>query len=96
MFDKSSKSMSFFFSSRYTELAYRSIGWELPGHVPFDATKKLVLDVTCQWREPSLSCFEDIHAMTLRKLDALIHEHFCQFPNAESHIRFVSSKTPRR
>ena len=27
--------------------------------------------------------------MTLRKLDALTHEHFCQFPNAESYIRFV-------
>ena len=27
--------------------------------------------------------------MTLRKLDALIHEHFCQFPKAESYIRFV-------
>ncbi|KAF8335514.1 P-loop containing nucleoside triphosphate hydrolase protein [Amanita rubescens] len=64
-----------------------SIGWELPGHVPFDATKKLVLDITCQWREPSLSCFDDIHTLTLRKLDALVHEHFCQFPNAESYIR---------
>jgi hypothetical protein len=27
--------------------------------------------------------------MTLRKLDALIHEHFCQFPKAESYVRFV-------
>ena len=27
--------------------------------------------------------------MTLRKLDSLIHEHFCQFPNAESYIRFI-------
>ena len=27
--------------------------------------------------------------MTLRKLDALIYEHFCQFPNAERYIRFV-------
>ena len=27
--------------------------------------------------------------MTLRKLNTLIHEHFSQFPNAESYIRFV-------
>ena len=34
--------------------------------------------------------------MTLRKLDALIHEYFCQFPNAESYIRFVSLKLLHR
>ena len=32
--------------------------------------------------------------MTLRKLDALVHEHFGQFPNAESYIRFASSNMP--
>jgi hypothetical protein len=27
--------------------------------------------------------------LALRKLDTLVHEHFGQFPNAESYIRFV-------
>jgi len=64
-----------------------SIGWELTGHVPFDAMKKLVLEITCKWQEPSLRCFEDIHAMTLRRLDGLVHEHFHQFPIAESYVK---------
>ena len=36
-----------------------------------------------------MRCFEDIHAMTLRKLDALVLEHFHQFPMAECYVKFV-------
>lgn len=69
--------------------AFRSIGWELPGHVPFDATSELVQQLTCLWKAPSLACFNNIYAMTFHTLDELVHKHFGQFPDAESHIRFV-------
>ena len=51
--------------------------------------KNLVAEITCQWHEPSFRCFEDVHAMTLRRLDALVLEHFHQFPIAGSYIRFI-------
>ena len=71
--------------------ALRSIGWELPGHVPLAATNELVQGLTCLWHEPSLSCFNDVYAMTTRAIDGLGRKHFGQFSNAVDHIRCVSS-----
>ncbi|KAF8637496.1 hypothetical protein AX17_002781 [Amanita inopinata Kibby_2008] len=64
-----------------------SVGWELPGHVPFAATKTLVLRSTSLWLAPSLQCFEDVYSMTVDVINDLIHKHFDRFPKAEVYIR---------
>ncbi|KAF8624573.1 hypothetical protein AX15_005805 [Amanita polypyramis BW_CC] len=64
----------------------RSISWELPGHVPFAAMNALVLEFTGLWRSPSLSCFNDIFAMTNCAIHGLIQKHFGEFPNLAKFI----------
>ncbi|KAF9000117.1 P-loop containing nucleoside triphosphate hydrolase protein [Cyathus striatus] len=56
-----------------------SIGWELPGHVPFEATKCLVLEYTSQWKEPAISCYEDIFKSTVSFIEELLEDHFGDF-----------------
>ncbi|KAF9264314.1 P-loop containing nucleoside triphosphate hydrolase protein [Marasmius fiardii PR-910] len=54
----------------------QSIGWELPGHVPFQATVKLVRMSTDKWDEPTDKCFESIFDNTRKVFDTLIRELF--------------------
>ncbi|KAF8873241.1 P-loop containing nucleoside triphosphate hydrolase protein [Infundibulicybe gibba] len=68
-----------------------SVGWELPGFVPFDATKDLVARFTSLWREPSLSCLDDIFATTSAFVDTLLVSHFGQFKPLENHIRSLTN-----
>ncbi|KAF9482869.1 hypothetical protein BDN70DRAFT_874456 [Pholiota conissans] len=57
----------------------QSIGWELPGETPFEATTFLINQYTGLWPVPSISCFKDV----ANNLDALIkdllHKHFGQY-----------------
>ncbi|TFK32040.1 P-loop containing nucleoside triphosphate hydrolase protein [Crucibulum laeve] len=69
------------------EVIAKSIGWELPGHVPFEATKKLVLESTKLWRAPSLECFHDIFRFASDMLDELVCTHFGQFKLLENYVR---------
>ncbi|KAJ6558304.1 P-loop containing nucleoside triphosphate hydrolase protein [Mycena capillaripes] len=64
-----------------------SIGWELPNHVPFDATRTLVLRFTSQWRAPSVACFNSVVQASTNFLDGLMTTHFGQFTQLEKYIR---------
>ncbi|KAJ7242403.1 P-loop containing nucleoside triphosphate hydrolase protein [Mycena haematopus] len=64
-----------------------SIGWELPNHVPFDATRTLVLRFTGQWRSASLACFAAVVEASKDFLDRLTTTHFGQFTQLERYIR---------
>ncbi|KAJ7595066.1 P-loop containing nucleoside triphosphate hydrolase protein [Mycena floridula] len=64
----------------------RSIGWELSKHVPFEATQSLVLDFTCKWREPSISCFDEVFATSSDFIEDLASKHFRQFKRLETLI----------
>jgi hypothetical protein len=66
-----------------------SIGWELPGHVPFEATEKLILNITNRWEEPSIECFNDIFAICSDFLKTLTAQHFGQFKLLEKHVMLV-------
>ncbi|TRM56049.1 P-loop containing nucleoside triphosphate hydrolase protein [Schizophyllum amplum] len=61
--------------------------WELPGHIPFEATKVLVHRVTQRWTEPSVECFEHVAVNTRRVVDKLVDTYFGQFTNLKEHIR---------
>ncbi|KAJ7025176.1 P-loop containing nucleoside triphosphate hydrolase protein [Mycena alexandri] len=67
-----------------------STAWELPNHVPFDATKTLVLRFTSQWRSPSITCFESVVTTSAKLLDTLMHSHFSQFTQLETYIRILT------
>ncbi|TFK32039.1 P-loop containing nucleoside triphosphate hydrolase protein [Crucibulum laeve] len=69
------------------EVIAKSIGWELPGHVPFEATKKLILEFTRLWRAPSLECFNDVFRFASNLLEELIPTHFGQFGSLEKYVR---------
>ncbi|KIL59205.1 hypothetical protein M378DRAFT_1017544 [Amanita muscaria Koide BX008] len=64
-----------------------SVGWELPGHVPYAATKVLVLKSTSLWKTPSMACFEDVYEVTAQLVDNLIRKYFGRFPKAENYMR---------
>ena len=74
-------------SSTLTSLIRRSIGWELPGYVPFAATRKVILDITSQWKEPSHWCLESIFVESSEFIDGLVQHHFGQFKHLHAHIR---------
>ncbi|PPQ85696.1 hypothetical protein CVT25_002730 [Psilocybe cyanescens] len=69
------------------EIIKKSISWELPGHIPYNATKTLVLQYTSLWKEPSLRCFQDITKNTREFLDVLLREHFGRYKELERYMR---------
>jgi len=70
---------------------HSSITWELPGNVPFEATKVLVQEYTSLWGNPARACFRDIVDNTTRLLESLLSEHFGQFSQLETYIKWVFS-----
>ncbi|KAJ7776193.1 P-loop containing nucleoside triphosphate hydrolase protein [Mycena metata] len=67
-----------------------STAWELPNHVPFDATKTLVLRFTNRWKSPSITCFESVVTTSAKLLEALISAYFGQFTQLETYIRYFT------
>ncbi|KAH0580177.1 hypothetical protein H2248_001700 [Termitomyces sp. 'cryptogamus'] len=66
-----------------------SIGWELPTHVPYDATKNYILTFTSLWNQPAIACFHDVFANTSEFIRKVMGEHFGQFKNLEKHVASV-------
>ncbi|KAH9938877.1 P-loop containing nucleoside triphosphate hydrolase protein [Epithele typhae] len=55
-------------------------GWELPGHIPFDAKAQLIKGFVDQWEDPSATAFERV-TLTLESVIAeLIEVTFGTFP----------------
>ncbi|KAL1718577.1 P-loop containing nucleoside triphosphate hydrolase protein [Schizophyllum commune] len=63
--------------------------WELPGHIPFEATKVLIHRTTQHWTDPSIKCFEHVSENTRRVVDRLIDAHFGQFGSLKEHVRDI-------
>ncbi|KAF7329133.1 hypothetical protein MKEN_00173800 [Mycena kentingensis (nom. inval.)] len=68
-----------------------SVSWQLPGNVPFAATKEIVKKSTRTWRAPSLACFEAIVGVAQKFLDTLATKHFSQFSELENTIRMLTN-----
>lgn len=64
-----------------------SVTWELPRHVPFEATKVLVRRITKQWPQPAMTCFDQVYATTDSIAAKLVSDECKQFEKLE---RFVS------
>ncbi|KAJ7853672.1 P-loop containing nucleoside triphosphate hydrolase protein [Mycena olivaceomarginata] len=63
-----------------------SIGWELPNHVPFEATRVTVLRFTKEWRSASVACFDAVVKGATDFLVELMTTHFGQFSQLERYI----------
>ncbi|KAF8198265.1 P-loop containing nucleoside triphosphate hydrolase protein [Mycena galopus ATCC 62051] len=68
------------------QIIAHSIGWELPNHVPFDATRTLVLKFTDKWRSASITCFSAVVEASADFLERLTVTHFSQFTRLEKYI----------
>ena len=58
---------------------FRTITWELPPHVHFDALVQLVEMYTSLWEEPSLDCFDDVVTNSIIFEKTLLTTHFGQY-----------------
>ncbi|KAI5834866.1 hypothetical protein K523DRAFT_360272 [Schizophyllum commune Tattone D] len=71
------------------EIIDKSIAWELPRHIPYEATKVLITRITAHWTGPALKCAANVVNATDAKLGALIRAYFGQFNGLEDHVRSV-------
>jgi len=58
---------------------FSSVTWELPGNVPFDATKVLVQNITRLWERPTTECFDNVSSTTASFVSNLSNDHFSQY-----------------
>ncbi|KDR71864.1 hypothetical protein GALMADRAFT_253646 [Galerina marginata CBS 339.88] len=68
------------------------ITWELPGHIPFEATATLVLQYTSLWEEPSKRCFQDVVENGRQFLGKLLEDHFGRYKELERYMRALTFK----
>jgi len=61
---------------RFAHIVFRTITWELPPHVPFDALVQLVEMYTSLWEKPSLECFYDVVTNSINFERTLLDIHF--------------------
>ncbi|KAF8825881.1 hypothetical protein HHX47_DHR6000635 [Lentinula edodes] len=64
-----------------------ALTWELPGTIPFDAVKKIVLKSTTEWSASTNKCFDSVFQTTSSVVGELIEYHFKQFSKLEALIK---------
>lgn len=64
----------------------RSIGWELPHNIPYDAKTLLFKEFLVLWPEPKDTCLGAISTILNETIDREISVHFERFKPLESHI----------
>ncbi|KAJ4492602.1 P-loop containing nucleoside triphosphate hydrolase protein [Lentinula edodes] len=64
-----------------------ALTWELPGTIPFDAVKMIVLKSTTKWSASTNKCFESVFQTTSSVVGELIEYHFKQFSKLEALIQ---------
>ncbi|KDQ34204.1 hypothetical protein PLEOSDRAFT_1061762 [Pleurotus ostreatus PC15] len=70
----------------------KSTGWELPGHVPYEATKHLIERHVRLWHGPAMRCFSNVFRMLNIFMDDLQAEHFSRFRMLHEHVRGVATR----
>ncbi|PCH34569.1 nucleoside triphosphate hydrolase protein [Wolfiporia cocos MD-104 SS10] len=63
-----------------------STGWELPHHIPYEATRRLIQRSINLWKTPSHTCFDQISYILNTSVNDKIAKHFGQFPLLEQHL----------
>ncbi|KAJ3972925.1 P-loop containing nucleoside triphosphate hydrolase protein [Lentinula raphanica] len=68
----------------------QALTWELPGIIPFDAIKNMVLKSTTIWPASTNQCLDAVFQSTRSAIEVLIEIHFKQFSKLETLIRNLS------
>uniref|UniRef100_A0A0W0FIH9 Uncharacterized protein n=1 Tax=Moniliophthora roreri TaxID=221103 RepID=A0A0W0FIH9_MONRR len=74
------------------QIINKSIAWELPGHVPFQATLELVRRSTSQWRDPALACFNTVFEHSWQLFDEMITKRFESYES----LKYLVKDTTRQ
>lgn len=69
-----------------TPARFRSITWELPNNVPFDAKHALIDEFTRKWDKPTDECFEKAFKNLTGCLDHILHRHFDRFKKLDNYM----------
>ncbi|KAK7030462.1 hypothetical protein VNI00_014047 [Paramarasmius palmivorus] len=72
------------------QVILKSIAWELPGHIPFQATIELVQRSTSQWRKPALACFDAVFEYSGRLFEEMISKRFENYDALRHAIREIT------
>ncbi|KAH7908747.1 P-loop containing nucleoside triphosphate hydrolase protein [Hygrophoropsis aurantiaca] len=64
----------------------RSIGWELPNNIPFEAKKVLIHQFLDLWMEPTTRCFDSINIVLSEVVDTLVKAHFGRFKALQEYM----------
>ncbi|KAJ4473675.1 P-loop containing nucleoside triphosphate hydrolase protein [Lentinula aciculospora] len=64
-----------------------ALTWELPGTIPFDAIKAIVLKSTTKWPDSTNECLDSVFRSTTSAIDVLVDSHFKQFSKLEALIK---------
>ncbi|ESK90666.1 hypothetical protein Moror_4130 [Moniliophthora roreri MCA 2997] len=70
----------------------KSIAWELPGHVPFQATMELVQRSTSQWSKPALDCFNLVFDHSWRLFEEMMTKTFVSFDGLRNRVKDLTRK----
>ena len=58
---------------------YRSIAWELPGNIPYEAKTRLINQFTILWSTPAVKCMTSINDVLDDVIQQLAKTHFGRF-----------------
>lgn len=68
---------------------YRSIAWELPGNIPYEAKTRLINQFTTLWSTPAEKCLTSINDVLDDVVQQLVKTHFGRFKVLQELISYV-------
>lgn len=74
----------------------RSIAWELPGNIPYEAKTRLINQFTTLWLAPAEKCLASINDVLDDVIQQLVKTHFGRFSILQDKISYVKITLSRR
>ena len=71
----------------------RSIAWELPGNIPYEAKTRLIGQFTALWSTPAEKCLASINDVLDQLIQQLLDKHFGRFRFLQDLISYVIDST---
>jgi hypothetical protein len=77
------------FAGCVSHARYRSIAWELPGNIPYEAKTRLINQFTILWSTPAVKCVASINDVLDDVIQQLAKTHFGRFRVLQDTILYV-------
>ena len=75
-----------------SNIQYRSIAWELPGNIPYEAKTRLINQFTALWSTPAEQCLTSINDVLDDVIQQLVKMQFGRFKALHDLISYVVDK----